>query len=523
MTTKTVVISDIHIGDNSPTCWYQAKYHEEKLAAILQAILDHPDSYSELVILGDLLDFWTYPPHVSPPTVDRLVAANRKILGSGGALERVAQALKGNVIYLHGNHDLTMTQDDLDKLSPNQQIRLETYDPFVLDRYGAGVALTHGHNYCIFNAPDLNSPLAPLPVGHFVTRMIAYHLWQNPDIRSGKVTAADLRAQGGPDGWTEMVNLPSVAELWDLVSKPNFAGQMLQRFASLYSVPQDQPFKLSNGTVTLSEVYGYYDGLWTQWVQKFGGGDFGQSTAYKAVWADMTGDYMGWFAQKIAMEEGADGIIMGHTHVPKAGVQALNNYVNAGFECPAVSDSDKPFTFALLNWHAENGGSVELAVQKVVPGVGGTFRFEPVSAPPDEIVGSSALDFSCYVEIVNRRTSELVLRESGAQSGHWVVTPPRVVLGGVRRGFWIQDEGLLQQLKGLSLSGLSGTQGWASYRNEDGSGQFTLNFHCPTGVLPNSATASSSDISIRVKTGDGDWSSSPTWFGRPLVIEYTVR
>ncbi|HSC61941.1 MAG TPA: hypothetical protein VLC29_11980, partial [Rhizomicrobium sp.] len=56
---KLVVISDVHIGDNSPTVWYQQKYHEPYLLALFDHVIANADSIQELIILGDFVDFWT--------------------------------------------------------------------------------------------------------------------------------------------------------------------------------------------------------------------------------------------------------------------------------------------------------------------------------------------------------------------------------------------------------------------------------------------------------------------------------
>src|SRR5690348_1718437 len=73
---KIVVLSDVHIGDNSPTVWYQQKYHEPYLAALLDHVVERADEIAELVILGDFVDFWTYPPDRRPPSFAEIAAAN---------------------------------------------------------------------------------------------------------------------------------------------------------------------------------------------------------------------------------------------------------------------------------------------------------------------------------------------------------------------------------------------------------------------------------------------------------------
>jgi TFIIF-interacting CTD phosphatase-like protein len=56
---KVVVLSDIHISDNSPTSWYQKTIHQEYLLAIFDWIVARSEDVSELVLLGDVVDFWT--------------------------------------------------------------------------------------------------------------------------------------------------------------------------------------------------------------------------------------------------------------------------------------------------------------------------------------------------------------------------------------------------------------------------------------------------------------------------------
>jgi hypothetical protein len=76
------VISDSHIGTNTKTCWYQKAVHEPYLAAVFDHIVAHatgvPNPVTKLVLLGDLFDFWTYPPDQRPPqggqTLTRAIA-----------------------------------------------------------------------------------------------------------------------------------------------------------------------------------------------------------------------------------------------------------------------------------------------------------------------------------------------------------------------------------------------------------------------------------------------------------------
>ena len=51
--------------------------HEPYLAAVLDYVIAHAsdadDPVTKLVVLGDLFDFWTYPPEQQPPTVEEII------------------------------------------------------------------------------------------------------------------------------------------------------------------------------------------------------------------------------------------------------------------------------------------------------------------------------------------------------------------------------------------------------------------------------------------------------------------
>ena len=50
--TKTYVLSDIHIGTNYRTCWYQQGYHEPYLIAVLDEIIRNKANIDECILLA---------------------------------------------------------------------------------------------------------------------------------------------------------------------------------------------------------------------------------------------------------------------------------------------------------------------------------------------------------------------------------------------------------------------------------------------------------------------------------------
>ncbi len=205
MKNKIIVLSDIHIGDNSPTCWYQKSVHEQYLLTILDWVVTNAANVSELILAGDVVDTWTYPFNVQPPSFATIASKNPNVFGLQGGLASVLDALGGAVTYIPGNHDMLVTEADVASVtSPgghHLRFSRKNYNPGGDSR----ILVMHGNDFTMFNAPDLTTKWAPLPVGHFVTRIVATY-WQS-HLPPGK-NVSEIRDQGYPNG----VNLLSIIE-----------------------------------------------------------------------------------------------------------------------------------------------------------------------------------------------------------------------------------------------------------------------------------------------------------------------
>ena len=169
-----VVLSDVHIGNGAPTCWYQSSVHERQLTEVLAWILARREVIREVVLLGDLFDVWTYPPSQRPPSMADIIAANRTLLGPSGPLAAVVRALPGRGPPAarqprrepdQGRH---RPAQPLARRRPRAGERIELIDgPWrVVDgASGARTVFSHGHHWCMFNAPDARSRWATIPVG----------------------------------------------------------------------------------------------------------------------------------------------------------------------------------------------------------------------------------------------------------------------------------------------------------------------------------------------------------------------
>jgi UDP-2,3-diacylglucosamine pyrophosphatase LpxH len=493
---RIVLVSDVHIGDGSPTVWYQPRLHEPYLLALLDHVQDQAGEIAELVILGDFVDFWTYPPGRRPPSFAEIAAANPRVFGPDGSLPRLIDALDGRVTYVPGNHDGGITQIDLDLVrSPNgRTIRLHRDPVYVPQTAGPRLAFAHGHHWTMFNAPYPGTRFGSLPPGHFVTRAFSHYL--ETILRPGQ-SVADLPDQGEPNGL-------SLASLVRSVDR-SFVDTALNYVARVTGMPQDQPIILPSGqTATLAEARAAYAGLWADWAARGGGGLDGELEAAKAALADANGTYLSWFAQRMGLRHEAQLVVFGHTHAPISGLkQGFIDYMNTGFDCPSAPDIGRKHPTFMEVETASGKGRL-----KQVRAVGGRYEVADFDeAPRDSIVYGPTFDFSTYVTIDNRQgRSDLVRTALAAEDGRYVVEPPVTVKAGSMARFWIQDR-----------PGPVGSRGSVSYRASDGR-EIALSFACPTGLAANTA----SGAPFRSRTGDDPWGApdQAARRGHPFFVEF---
>jgi UDP-2,3-diacylglucosamine pyrophosphatase LpxH len=503
---SSAVLSDTHIGTNYKTCWYQASVHEPYLIRVLDRIIQNTNNgtapITRLIILGDFFDFWTYPPAMRPPTVDEIVTANPKVLGPAGKLRQVVEALNGNVVYVKGNHDIIITQDDLNRLPIGENSITLVDDIFVDD---SAMMFTHGHLYTMFNAPDPRYP-GQVPVGHFVTRAISYYLDQ---VLPQGQTAANLPNQGAPYGFSLASMVPQLARQF---ANPSITDLLLGYIAARCGLNEATPIVLADGSVTsITDARAKYDGLWAEWAAANGGGAIGAMIAAKAAQADYDGTYMAWFAQRAVLEKSAAGIVMGHTHVPKSGIRhSACIYANGGFECPSVPDLARGATH--FNFTVVEPGPVARLFE--VARSGDEYEISPAREPLDEVSPAPFMDFSCYVRITNNSRYVLVKQADEARQGFYVVPPPARIPANATIDFWVQD-----------LPGALGSGGSVTYSRVNGSNRMQFVYACPTGLAPNSAYGGASYLATAPDPPDASsaaYNATPAT-GHPLFVNFFVE
>ena len=174
---KTIVVSDLHLGLDDRIS--EDVKNRPKLVDFIDRIRTEKMA-DELVIAGDFLDQWFYPGSVDLPRDSRefylACAKNNQVVVD--ALVRLIES-GVPVVYVPGNHDMTMTHEVLAEIVPG--IR-QARDVPGLGRYRTGVrgevVVEHSHRYEIMCAPDTvtNADLVEygypmLPAGYFFARV----------------------------------------------------------------------------------------------------------------------------------------------------------------------------------------------------------------------------------------------------------------------------------------------------------------------------------------------------------------
>jgi len=354
----------------------------------------------------------------------------------------------------------------------------------------------------MFNAPDARYP-GEVPVGHFVTRAISYML--DTTLPPGQ-TAANLPNQGSPYGFSLSSLIPGLSGQF---ANPSITNLLLNYIAARCQFSVTAPIQMGKGQAptTISAAMTKYDGLFLQWVAQNGGGGAGITIAAKSAQADYDGSYMAWFAQEIAFRNNAKGIVMGHTHIPKVGIlQSWCQYVNSGFECPAIPDIQAGRTQWNFTMIAQDG---TMQLMQVVY-TGSSYQVQPTSAPPDQVVYSPFQDYSCYVKINNNSPSDLVLQTSEVSSGYYATKPPARIPANQTGEFWIED-----------FAGPAGAAGTATYIS---SGKpFAFSFSCPF-LFSNTASGGAALLasSGNPPSPNGPYNQVPSG-GHPLFVEFFIQ
>jgi len=275
-----VVISDLHLGAN--LAYAECKENLPALERFIEQVRVHPN-VKEFVIAGDLVDEWFVPANIDTyqgkdqmDFVQRVKLTNKGVFD---ALNRVIEEGKIRVTYVPGNHDLTISKENIELILPgihqvrdaNVELGLGTYLPADYPM----IAIEHGHRYNFFCAPDpiSNQDVAKgtiLPPGYFFTRIAALHVIQGyPE--PGDTIEPVVPNSSGDDSqkllfdyfkvWEWAMNTLTIENKFDdKIIVTNVGG-----FADKYSVNDLVPFQtIPSGVIDVK----LYKGIQDNWLQR---------------------------------------------------------------------------------------------------------------------------------------------------------------------------------------------------------------------------------------------------------------
>ena len=344
---RMVFISDVHIGIDAVTNWYQRAFHEPMLIAAFEWVIGQGAAIDELILLGDVVDQWCYRPDVQPPSFAAIRAANPAILGSvDGAIARALDALGGKVTWVAGNHDLAVGADDVATIvdSKGRSPTFVTDFPY-LPAAGAGeVACAHGHQFSVFNAPDPETALAPIPLGHVVTRLSS--LWSVQHLTAGQ-TVIDRAGSGEPSGWPFDKVEAGTIPLDVIEGKATLPDVVVRGLLKATGTDASLPITMLDGSVvTAGAMMAAYGDLYHRFAnaKAFPGAGYGDLAHLFALTDTDLRNTLAHFASEVG-KRGHRVVVFGHTHAPADAQQRPmigedSLYGNSGFNCPARPDFD---------------------------------------------------------------------------------------------------------------------------------------------------------------------------------------
>lgn len=303
---RRIFISDIHMGIGEglagPHLYGWLRQDRAGMLVDFLNSLAGNNRVDELVVVGDLFDEWVMPFTVSAPAGNDpgwfetvvLVRENQAILQALSELSGRAM-----VSYVHGNHDMLMTREVLERWAPG--VQWIAGNPGMGIYEADGIHAEHGSLYCLFNAPYLLAvaPDMQIPLGYLVAR-----------------ADAQFVSRGGILNWEDYLKL-----FLDILSDLLNGEKLAQAFADglarvmkidrdalvhLYGVDSfgDKTTTVEKMAVQLGDIYDQWDNEWKK-----------QGIAnVSASWAALGDAGFLYNAAKLHFTPATNLVVLGHTH-----------------------------------------------------------------------------------------------------------------------------------------------------------------------------------------------------------------
>lgn len=365
---KVAVISDVHIAFRDRqfgSGWFHGKYPGMLTIVLNKIAMDR--NINRLIINGDFFDTWLCP-------------ANRKPFNNAGEIIDLWKnapfmpALKNcielcdEVWYIPGNHDMGITQEDLNKVVSDsgktmilkQPGTFESNQLFNAPNGNCKFHFEHGHDADLFNAPvsptDTDT-IGQFPFGYFVTRLANQTSFNKVD----KIYKEVIKTVSKNSEYKKMFSATEDDKNY------KFGKFIIETFVNVLvakanlSLPEDE--KLTDSSkiimpdgfddVTIGELKTKYHSLLNKFLKyqqnNANPDDLDAFHKYYLIAIGKNGlnkharerfgkkDFKLWLKRLISLQNPEKIVIMSHTHVSKKDSYTRNQicgkYVNTGCIC----------------------------------------------------------------------------------------------------------------------------------------------------------------------------------------------
>ncbi|MBE5969021.1 MAG: hypothetical protein E7242_02190 [Lachnospiraceae bacterium] len=326
---KTVIISDLHLGIDDK--YAETIKNRPLLVSFLEKLINEKE-IDELVINGDFFDQWVLPADYDcPEDTDAFYKAcaknNEEVMDAFKALMKAGIKL----VYIPGNHDMTMSAETLDAILPGI---VQAREGAGLGSYRTGergeVLIEHSHRYELFCAPDCLSnkefmeygePI--LPLGFFFSKigmsLVGDGSFENMPENPIKIAEIEKPAKDAPDYdtylyykiWYDVITSMFPAER-DLDEK--FVKVRVDGFKGEFSVKDILPEKHPDGIY--AKLYKNVQGRWEE-LQKLNGVKSPVDVRHHIEHIiDQNERMLIPKRQYFDADESIDLVVFGHSHIP---------------------------------------------------------------------------------------------------------------------------------------------------------------------------------------------------------------
>lgn len=320
MGTKTIVMSDHHISSCAEPYSWCSKEELSRLCDLLAQAASNPD-IEEIVLLGDLFDFWVYPVDAVPLTPAQIIDINPELVK---ALKQCVEKLP-NVYYLPGNHDMGVTEDDLKPFCAGEK-KLQLISPEKYNALHPGRHFEHGNAPDMFNAPDNgDDTIGHLPLGFFITRLVASaEAPEDAETALHKALIEHTAEHAIRLGSSDDKDKFSLGEI--LVNLIVDTLQISARLSGDTIIRFSDP-SLDSRNITVKDIKNHYGSLLNTWWKKSGRS---LETFIDSMLTGLRSDGLTWYAKKLEKSDDPPTlIVLGHTH----NTESEDPYYNDGCWC----------------------------------------------------------------------------------------------------------------------------------------------------------------------------------------------